>query len=97
MQNEDHLHEMSKSIFWEKLEKYFNTSSVGNFTQSAKSLSVLFIHPGFWLHDMYCSEIVSILTFPIMLIAPNIPTLDLFKVNKTDNRYLRTSFVFISS
>ena len=32
----DNLHEMSKSIFWEKKEKYFKMSSAGNFIQSAK-------------------------------------------------------------
>ena len=32
----DNLHEMSKPVFWEKYEKYFNMSSAVNFTQSAK-------------------------------------------------------------
>ena len=34
--NGDNLHEMSKPVFWEESEKYFNISSAGNFTQSAK-------------------------------------------------------------
>ena len=32
----DNLHEMSKSVFWEKLEKYFKMSSAEIFTQSVK-------------------------------------------------------------
>ena len=32
----DSLHEMSKPVSWEKLEKYFNMWSAENFTQSAK-------------------------------------------------------------
>ena len=32
----DNLHEISKSVSWEKYEKYFNLSSAENFAQSAK-------------------------------------------------------------
>ena len=32
----DNLHEMSKSVFWEKEEKYFDMLPAENFTQSAK-------------------------------------------------------------
>ena len=32
----DNLHEMSKPVFWERLEKYFNVLSAENFSQSAK-------------------------------------------------------------
>ena len=32
----DNLHEMSKPVFWEKYEKYFNMSSAVSFTLCAK-------------------------------------------------------------
>ena len=32
----DNLHEMSNSVFWEKLEKYFSMPSAENFTQGTK-------------------------------------------------------------
>ena len=35
-ENRSSLHEMSNSVFWEKLEKDINISAAVNFTQSAK-------------------------------------------------------------
>ena len=32
----DNLHEVSKTVLWEKYEKYFKVSSAENFTQGAK-------------------------------------------------------------
>ena len=34
--NGDSLHEISKTVFWKKYEKYFKLSSTENVTQSAK-------------------------------------------------------------